>query len=111
MRHELATATHAPCLMPHTPRVSVIMPVERIGGDAERAIASVLAQETAFDFELIVVSAEPLNLPPDNRLRNVVELDRNPARRRNRAAEAAQGDVLAFIDDDAVAEPGWLTTA
>lgn len=87
------------------------MPVERIGGDAERAIASVLSQATAFAFELIVVSAEPLNLPPDNRLRNVVEPDRNPARRRNRAAEAAKGEVLAFIDDDAVADPRWLATA
>jgi len=30
-------------------KVSVIMPVERLGGDAERAIASVLAQQTAHD--------------------------------------------------------------
>ena len=42
-------------------RKSVIMPVERIGGDAERAIASVLEQEPPFPFELIVVSAEPLD--------------------------------------------------
>ncbi len=87
------------------------MPVERIGGDAERAIDSVLGQRAPFDFELIVVSAEALNLPQDNRLRNVVEVDRNPARRRNRAAGVAQGDVLAFVDDDAAADPLWLSTA
>ncbi len=87
------------------------MPVERIGGDAERAIASVLQQEAPFAFELIVVSAEPLKLDAETRLRNVVERDRNPATRRNRAASVATGEILAFIDDDAVADPRWLASA
>src|SRR5436305_411448 len=92
-------------------RVSVIMPVERIGGDAERAIESVLRQAAPFDFELIVVSAGPLAVPADDRLRNVVETNRNPATRRNRAVSEARGEVLAFIDDDATADPLWLATA
>jgi len=92
-------------------KVSVIMPVERIGGDAERAIESVLRQAAPFDFELIVVSAAPLAVPIDDRLRNVVETNRNPATRRNRAVSEATGEVLAFIDDDARAEPGWLANA
>lgn len=87
------------------------MPVERIGGDAERAIASVLQQKPPFAFELIVVSAEPLALAAETRLRNVVEGNRNPATRRNRAVSVAQGEILAFIDDDAVADPQWLATA
>jgi glycosyltransferase involved in cell wall biosynthesis len=91
------------------------MPVERLGGDAERAIASVLNQEAGFDFELIVVSAKPLLLtdilPAMTRLRNVVETDRNPATRRNRAVSESTGEILAFIDDDAVADPAWLATA
>ena len=87
------------------------MPVERIGGDAERAIASVLDQNAPFDFELIVVSAAPLDLPLDDRIRNVIEANRNPATRRNRAASAARGEILAFLDDDARAEPQWLATA
>jgi glycosyltransferase involved in cell wall biosynthesis len=87
------------------------MPVERIGGDAERAIESVLRQAAPFDFELIVVSAGPLAVPADDRLRNVVETNRNPATRRNRAVSEATGEVLAFIDDDARAEPGWLANA
>ncbi len=93
------------------PKVSVIMPVERVGGDAERAIASVLRQEPPFGFELIVVSAEPLRLPAETRVRNVVEPNRNPATRRNRAVSVAGGEVLAFIDDDAQADPQWLATA
>ena len=93
------------------PQVSVIMPVERFGGDADRAIASVLQQDTGFPFELIVVSAEALPLPADDRVRNVIETDRNPATRRNRAASEAGGSILAFIDDDAQAAPDWLATA
>jgi hypothetical protein len=87
------------------------MPVERIGGDAERAIASVLSQDAPFEFELIVVSAQPLELPAKTRSRNVVEPNRNPATRRNRAVSVASGEILAFIDDDATADPQWLATA
>ena len=90
-------------------KFSVIMPVERLGGDAERAIASVLEQQVPFPFELIVISAEPL--PPRTGVRNVVEPNRNPATRRNRAVSEAKGEILAFIDDDAQAAPGWLANA
>jgi glycosyltransferase involved in cell wall biosynthesis len=84
------------------------MPVERIGGDAERAIESVLRQVAPFDFELIVVSAAPLAIASDDRIRNVVEPNRNPATRRNRAVSESRGEVLAFLDDDARAERDWL---
>ncbi len=87
------------------------MPVERVGGDAERAIASVLGQEAPFPFELIVVSAVELALPAETRVRNVTEPNRNPATRRNRAVSVAAGELLAFIDDDAVADPRWLANA
>ena len=87
------------------------MPVERLGGDAERAIASVLAQQTSFAFELIVISATPLAITSGIEVKNVVETNRNPATRRNRAASEARGEILAFIDDDAIADRDWLATA
>lgn len=87
------------------------MPVERIGGDAERAIESVLRQEAPFPFELILVSAAPLQIGFETGVRNVIEGNRNPATRRNRAVSEAKGEILAFIDDDAVADRGWLATA
>src|SRR3954467_4370833 len=92
-------------------RVSVIMPVERIGGAAERAIESVLRQEAPFPFELILVSAAPLAIDLGTGVRNVIEPNRNPATRRNRAVSEAAGEILAFIDDDAIADAGWLATA
>jgi len=96
-------------------KVSIIIPVERIGGDAERAIESVLRQEAPFPFELILVSAAPLaaELVAEigTGVRNVIEPNRNPATRRNRAVSEAKGEILAFIDDDAVADSGWLATA
>jgi glycosyltransferase involved in cell wall biosynthesis len=92
-------------------KVSVIMPVERVGGDAERAVASVLRQETPFPFELIVVSAAPLEDLVRAGVRNVIEPNRNPATRRNRAVSESTGEILAFIDDDAVADPHWLANA
>ncbi len=109
--------------MLHSLKVSVIMPVERLGGDAERAIASVFQQQAPFAFELIVVSAAPLVLaaplaptssfhtPFGTLFQNVVEPDRNPATRRNRAVSEAKGEILAFLDDDATASSGWLATA
>ena len=87
------------------------MPVERIGGDAERAIESVLRQEAPFPFELILVSAAPLANELGTAVRNVIEPNRNPATRRNRAVSEARGEILAFIDDDAVAGSGWLAAA
>jgi glycosyltransferase involved in cell wall biosynthesis len=92
-------------------KVSVIMPVERLGDGAERAIRSVLEQQTGLAFELIAVSAAPLQLSGEIRLRNIVEPNRNPATRRNRAVSESSGEILAFIDDDALAAPDWLATA
>lgn len=92
-------------------KVSVIVPVERIGGDAQRAIESVLRQNAPFRFELIAVSAAPLEGAAQTGVRNVIEPNRNPATRRNRAVSEAAGEILAFLDDDAVADDGWLATA
>jgi len=41
-------------------------------------------------------------------LRRLAEPRRNIAHARNRALDAARGRWLAFLDDDEVAEPGWL---
>src|SRR5512133_1611068 len=95
---------------PTSPRCTVIIPMDRPGADALRAVASVLAQGDRL-LELIVVAASRVELPSDPRLRLLVVEERNPAIRRNRAAEKAKGEYLAFIDDDAVAREDWLEKA
>jgi glycosyltransferase involved in cell wall biosynthesis len=80
---------------------------------AARAVASLREQVV---HEVLVVD----NAPPDDAMQRVVR-DRFPGVRyvieptrgldfaRNRALSEARGDVIAFLDDDAVATPGWST--
>jgi glycosyltransferase involved in cell wall biosynthesis len=64
-------------------------------------------------FEAIVVddgSRQPASVQPDG-LRMLVlrhERARGPAAARNSGWREAQGDVVAFIDDDCTPHPGWL---
>jgi glycosyltransferase involved in cell wall biosynthesis len=91
--------------------VTVIIPMDRPGEDARRALDAVLQQKSEATFDVIVVAGGELDLPRDPRVRLLVVPDRNPAVRRNRAAAVATGDVLGFIDDDAFAAPRWIETA
>jgi GT2 family glycosyltransferase len=83
--------------------------------DFQECIESLLAQ--TYDRYDIVVVAE--SAPVQKRVRaaydtvslvTVVPLegDANLATARNKGATAAEGEVVAFIDDDAVAAPDWL---
>lgn len=64
--------------------------------------------------ELVVVAdsaglAAISDLPFADRIKTARQDDANISRARNRGADLAGGDILAFIDDDAVPEPTWLT--
>lgn len=90
--------------------VSVIMPLDRTGTDSDRAIQSVLNQQTGHAFELILIGT---GIPEqaDPRVQRIEMDDRNPARRRNEAVRNASGVILAFIDDDAFGEVKWIESA
>jgi glycosyltransferase involved in cell wall biosynthesis len=90
------------------PRFSVIVLFER--GEPEPCLSSVLAQKDV-DFELIAVTNPGAGLKGNDRLCVIEVPEKNPAHRRNRAAEQAQGEILAFIDDDALAPEDWLKQA
>lgn len=92
-------------------RVSVIIPMDRPGADADRAVRAVLDQRTEVPFELIVVGPSGIQLPDDPRITQVIEENRNAAIRRNAAAAVAKGTILAFVDDDAFADADWIETA
>ena len=44
----------------------------------------------------------------DARVRYVVELRTGLSRARNRGIAASEGDIIVFLDDDALPHPGWL---
>ncbi|HEY6929558.1 MAG TPA: glycosyltransferase, partial [Thermoanaerobaculia bacterium] len=92
------------------PRVSVLIASDRVADSLPDCLASLTAQTTAPSFEVIVASSsEPAPVAEAPFVLRWVEApDRNPARRRNRAAHEARAGFLAFLDDDAAAEPGWM---
>lgn len=79
-----------------------------------RCLESLRAQDAPPPNEILIVD----NAPPDDRTREVVqrlggipyveEISSGLSFARNRALDEARGDVVAFLDDDAVATPGWL---
>ncbi len=89
----------------------MIIASDRVLGLLPRCLRSLALQKGAPPVEVLVVSARPpspLADAPFPLIWIAVE-DRNPALRRNRAARQARGEILAFIDDDAQAEPDWIS--
>jgi GT2 family glycosyltransferase len=88
--------------------ISVIIASDRPGAGRARVLDSLALQQGAPSFEVLVVSADDPGSREDLLVGWVRMEERNPAARRNRAAAFAAGPLLAFLDDDATAPPGWL---
>lgn len=95
-------------------RVSAVVCTHNRTALLQRAIESLVRQVSA-PFEMLVID----NAPADDATRILVAreyprvhyfLERIPGLdfARNRALSEAKGDVVAFLDDDAVAEPDWI---
>jgi glycosyltransferase involved in cell wall biosynthesis len=105
-------------------RLSVVICTYRRGDQLEQAVASVVAQTLPpFDFELLIVNNAPEDeslLPRvdslraryftacPERLRLVVCPHLGLSYARNAGLAEAQGEIICYLDDDAVAEPDWL---
>ncbi|MDT0681561.1 glycosyltransferase family A protein [Roseicyclus sp. F158] len=91
------------------PTLSVIV-VSRQRPEHLRLCVESLARQTHGALELIVVT-DPAGEPSVEHLRGRIKLARfdvaNISEARNTGLALAAGDVVAFIDDDAVAEPLW----
>jgi glycosyltransferase involved in cell wall biosynthesis len=101
-------------MSPKCPLSVIICTCERYGLVGE-AIESVLRQDYPA-LELIVVdnSADAADARAfaahhagREKIRFVYEPIQGLSQARNTGIEAAQGDIVAFMDDDAIAEPGW----
>jgi glycosyltransferase involved in cell wall biosynthesis len=91
------------------PAVSVVIPVKR-AGPSLRACLAHLAAQTYRNFDVYVVPDEPASLD-DPTVRVIASGPALPNRKRRIAAVASAADVVAFIDDDAYPDPGWLAAA
>jgi glycosyltransferase involved in cell wall biosynthesis len=82
----------------------------------QRSLQSVLDQSFAEGFEVLVVDNGPGHMVSQalgqldlyKRVRFVRSSPAGVARARNTALRCAQGDIVAFLDDDAIADPLWL---
>ena len=100
------------------PTFSVVIPTYNRPQQLKRCLAALAALDYPHDrFEIIVVddaSPTPLNRIVEavqDRIRaRFVRQERNagPAAARNKGATVADGQLIAFTDDDCSADPGWL---
>ncbi|MFJ8132714.1 glycosyltransferase [Streptomyces hydrogenans] len=98
------------------PRASVVVATRERPGSLARALDSLLAQDHP-DHELIVVDNAPRTTATHDlvtgayagRVRYVREDRPGLAAAHNAGVAAADGEVLAFTDDDVIADPRWLS--
>ncbi len=94
------------------PGISVVIPHLNQPEHLRRSLASLAAQAGAPEVEVIVVDNGSRELPrtvcAEFGARLLAEPTPGPGPARNRGIEEARAPLLAFIDADCIADPGWL---
>lgn len=98
--------------MKSDPMCSVVVCTHNRPAELERCLQGI-SRITYSNFEVVVVDNSPDDdrtkaLAADWNARYVLEPQRGLSRARNRGVLASRGDIVAFIDDDAVPQPEWL---
>src|SRR3970040_1290089 len=94
--------------------VSVIVPTRNRPEALERCVASLAAQVYPREcLEILVVNDGGVSVPKGNleaaaSVEVIAVPHGGPATARNAGVARARGDILAFIDDDCVADPRWI---
>ena len=107
-----------PPKLDHDPMVSVVIACPGPSWMLDQCLAALSAQ-TYRNFEVIVLPDDNSQLPtpnsqlltPNLRLTTLPTGKVRPAEKRNLGIEAAKGEVVAFIDDDAYPDAHWLEYA
>ena len=98
------------------PAVSVVIPCYDRLALLERTLRACFTQQADVAWEIVVADNHPARLAAPMvaglaspvPLRHVEAGERNIATARNRGIAAAEGALIAFVDDDEAPEPGWL---
>lgn len=101
------------------PRVSIVIPAYKRTELLHKAVRSLFEQDLDRDnYELIVVDSSPhprnvealreLQAQAPCSMRFYVKQPEGPGPSRNLGAQQARGEILAFMDSDCQATPGWL---
>jgi glycosyltransferase involved in cell wall biosynthesis len=97
--------------VPEAPAVSVVIPLHRDNPGFRECLAGCLALEYP-RLEVIVVSDDPVALPAGVKsILTGADHDTGPGEKRDVGMHAGAGDYFAFVDDDAVPRPDWLSKA
>lgn len=99
------------------PKISAIICTHNRDRYLGLAIDSLLAQDLD-NFEILVIDNASTDTTKavvearlsDPRLRYIYESTLGLSTARNRGAQESQADILAYLDDDAIATPTWLST-
>jgi GT2 family glycosyltransferase len=99
------------------PAVSVVVPTCCNPQALERCLRSILRSDYD-DYEVIVVENRPgwadtasmlaTQFPTEPRIRYVEEPIPGASRARNAGLARAEGELVAFTDDDVIVDPGWI---
>ncbi len=99
-----------------TPLYSVVIPHYQQPDLLQHCLESLMAQENAPPFEVIVVDNGSKEMPtavcarfPQVRL--LLETTKGPGPARNMGAREARSPVIVFLDSDSVVDPDWLAVA
>ena len=100
--------------------VSVVIPTYNRSALMRNAVSSVLAQDFAGPFEIVIIDnnsqddtagvARALVAEHPGHVHYVLEREQGNAHARNRGVQTARAGIIAFIDDDVIVESDWLTT-
>src|SRR3989344_2026191 len=92
-------------------KFSIIIPIRALNSFVQESVDHIKAL-TYKDFEVLIVTDEvEANSFADAKVKLLVSGKVGPGEKRNFAAKAAIGEVLAFLDDDAYPATNWLDEA